>query len=64
MAAELAAGAEVVVRPNDRPDEEAGAAAVRSGAGAGDGGLTPAELAAEVAILGREKPPLPASSSI
>lgn len=50
------------MRPKDRPDEEAGAAMVNSGAEAGAGGLTPAELAAEVAMLGREKPPVPATA--
>ena len=51
------------MRPKDRPDGEAGTAAVDIGAGAEAGGLTPAEPAAEVAMLGREKPPAPASSS-
>ena len=51
------------MRPKDRPDEEAGAATVNSGADAEAGGLTPAELAAEVAMLGREKPPVPATAA-
>ena len=54
--AELAAGSEAEVRPKEMAADEAGAAAV---AGASAGALVAAELEAEVAMVGSDKPPEP-----
>ena len=62
-AAQLEPGAEVAARPKERPDDDAGAAAVDVAAGARAGALVPAELVTAVAMLGKEKPLNPAPSS-
>lgn len=58
--AELAAGSEAEVRPKEMAADEAGAAAV---AGASAGALVAAELEAEVAMVGSDKPPEPILST-